>query len=59
MFPSVVLLMCAVAASPVSRADGLDAWDKVYSVLTNPRCINCHTAKKFKFPGCRGWRTFR
>jgi hypothetical protein len=51
MFPSVVLLMCAVAASPVSRADGLDAWDKVYSVLTNPRCINCHTATNYPQQG--------
>lgn len=25
-------------------SDGLAAWSRVYSVLTSPRCINCHTA---------------
>jgi len=25
-------------------AEGLVAWQQVYSVLTSPRCINCHTA---------------
>jgi hypothetical protein len=25
-------------------AEGLAAWQQVYSVLTSPRCINCHTA---------------
>jgi hypothetical protein len=27
-----------------SRAEGLAAWQRVYAVLTHPRCINCHTA---------------
>ena len=27
-----------------SRAAGLAAWQQVYSVLTHPRCVNCHTA---------------
>jgi len=27
-----------------SRAEGLAAWQRVYSVLTHPRCVNCHTA---------------
>jgi hypothetical protein len=27
-----------------TRAEGLAAWQKLYSVLTHPRCINCHTA---------------
>jgi len=27
-----------------TRAAGLAAWKQVYSVLTHPRCINCHTA---------------
>jgi mono/diheme cytochrome c family protein len=35
----------------VSREDGLAAWDKVYSVLTHPRCINCHTATNFPQQG--------
>jgi hypothetical protein len=26
------------------NTDGLVAWQKVYSVVTSPRCINCHTA---------------
>ncbi|HWC15977.1 MAG TPA: hypothetical protein VG498_03155, partial [Terriglobales bacterium] len=32
-----------VAAGP-SRTEGLAAWEQMYSVLTHPRCINCHTA---------------
>ncbi len=31
------------SAAPRS-AEGLAAWREVYSVLTSPRCINCHTA---------------
>ena len=31
------------SAAPKS-AEGLGAWQQVYSVLTSPRCINCHTA---------------
>ncbi len=31
------------SAAPRS-AEGLAAWQQVYSVLTSPRCINCHTA---------------
>ena len=30
-----------------NRKDGLAAWQKVYSVLTSPRCINCHTATNY------------
>ena len=31
--------------SPAPKsAEGLAAWREVYSVLTSPRCINCHTA---------------
>lgn len=30
-------------AGSVSTADGLAAWDKVYQVLSHPRCANCHT----------------
>jgi hypothetical protein len=33
------------------RADGLGAWDSVYSVLTYPRCINCHTATNYPQQG--------
>lgn len=34
-----------------SRADGLAAWDQLYSVLTSPRCINCHTATNYPQQG--------
>lgn len=32
-------------------SDGLAAWQKVYSVLTSPRCINCHTATNYPQQG--------
>jgi hypothetical protein len=34
-----------------NRADGLAAWEKVYSVLISPRCINCHTATDYPQQG--------
>jgi hypothetical protein len=34
-----------------SQADGLAAWQQVYSVLTHPRCINCHTATNYPQQG--------
>ena len=34
-----------------NRAAGLAAWQKVYSVLTSPRCINCHTATNYPQQG--------
>src|SRR5213596_3236506 len=37
--------------SNANRADGLAAWQKVYSVLTSPRCINCHTATNYPQQG--------
>jgi mono/diheme cytochrome c family protein len=33
------------------RADGLSAWQQIYSVLTHPRCINCHTATNYPQQG--------
>jgi mono/diheme cytochrome c family protein len=38
-------------APAASRVDGLRAWDQVYSVLTHPRCINCHTATGYPQQG--------
>jgi hypothetical protein len=35
----------------VSTEQGLDAWQQVYSVLTHPRCINCHTATNYPQQG--------
>jgi hypothetical protein len=32
-------------------ADGLAAWQEVYSVLISPRCINCHTATNYPQQG--------
>jgi hypothetical protein len=32
-------------------AEGLAAWDQIYSVLTHPRCINCHTATNYPQQG--------
>ena len=37
--------------SVTSRARGLAAWEQVYSVLTHPRCINCHTATNYPQQG--------
>jgi hypothetical protein len=34
-----------------SEADGLVAWQQVYSVLTSPRCINCRTATNYPQQG--------
>jgi hypothetical protein len=56
----VVLAVCGAwpagaarreAAAQTSRADGLAAWQQVYSVLTHPRCINCHTATNYPQQG--------
>jgi hypothetical protein len=34
-----------------ARSDGLAAWQQVYSVLTSPCCINCHTATNYPQQG--------
>ena len=39
------------AATGSRRADGLAAWERVYSVMTQPRCINCHTATTYPQQG--------
>jgi len=33
------------------REAGLAAWEHLYSVLTHPRCINCHTATNYPQQG--------
>jgi mono/diheme cytochrome c family protein len=38
-------------ASNAMTADGLAEWQRVYSVLTYPRCINCHTATNYPQQG--------
>ena len=42
-----VLFVTVLAAN----ANGLAAWDRIYSVLTSPRCINCHTAGTYPQQG--------
>ena len=34
-----------------TREAALAAWEQVYSVLSNPRCINCHTATNYPQQG--------
>ena len=34
-----------------NREAGLAAWEHVYSVLTHPRCVNCHTATNYPQQG--------
>ena len=37
--------------SSANTAQGLTAWQQVYSVLIHPRCINCHTATNYPQQG--------
>ena len=50
-----LLVVVAPAAwlesSAAADNDGLAAWRKVYSVVTSPRCINCHTATTYPQQG--------
>jgi hypothetical protein len=39
------------SARASTRAEGLAAWQQIYSVLTHPRCINCHTATNYPQQG--------
>ena len=34
-----------------TSAEGLAAWQKIYSVLMHPRCLNCHTATNYPEQG--------
>jgi hypothetical protein len=38
-------------AIPATREAGLAAWQQIYSVLTHPRCISCHTATNYPQQG--------
>ena len=61
LFLSILFVACVVVASdPLNGgdsqkrevgSDGLMAWQHVYSVLTSPRCINCHTATDYPQQG--------
>src|SRR4029077_7022880 len=64
---SIILFACAVCSTTSSSAAGqniakkttatptrdagLAAWQQIYSVLTHPRCINCHTATNYPQQG--------
>lgn len=63
MCGGIVMSAIAVAnartpASGAVAADGEAAWDSVYSVLTSPRCINCHTATNYPQQGDERRRHF-
>jgi len=47
----VITTGTATRAEEPSAMQGLVAWQQVYSVLTHPRCINCHTATKYPQQG--------
>lgn len=53
--PAIFLLSVLVnpihTSSKKIRAEGLEAWKQVYSVLVYPRCINCHTATSYPQQG--------
>src|ERR1700730_11742651 len=40
----------AATARP-SSSEGVAAWRQVYTVMTHPRCINCHTAGNYPEQG--------
>jgi len=41
----------ARATSRTTLAEGVASWGQIYSVLTHPRCINCHTATNYPQQG--------
>ncbi len=43
--------MPAYPTAEPNLAQGLAAWERVYSVLISPRCINCHTATNYPQQG--------
>src|SRR5689334_7344914 len=52
MFVLVAVLPAGfIENSAAADNDGLAAWRKVYSVVTSPRCINCHTATTYPQQG--------
>lgn len=48
---AVIASVTRAANAQATRAEGLAAWQQVYSVLTHPRCINCHTATNYPQQG--------
>ena len=50
-FGQTIRTTSSQAKPAANRQQGLDAWQQVYSVLTHPRCINCHTATNYPQQG--------
>ena len=48
--PAMLAMIAAALAAP-SRADGLAQWRQIESVLTHPRCLNCHTSTDYPRQG--------
>ena len=48
---SVTIASGKSTAPHAKPVDGLAEWQRVYSVLTYPRCINCHTATNYPQQG--------
>ena len=53
VFATTISLLLSQAAKRerATAGDGLAAWERVYSVLVSPRCINCHTATNYPQQG--------
>ena len=47
----IAIICLALSSIAAASDDGLAAWERVYSVLTSPRCINCHTAGNYPQQG--------
>ena len=41
-FAAEEVIIAPPAEGTVSRAEGLDAWARIYEVASHPRCSNCH-----------------
>jgi hypothetical protein len=44
-------LVAGTAARAASRDEGVESWRQVESVLTSPRCLNCHTGTDYPRQG--------
>jgi len=53
LFVTWISLSISDAAKPrtENQSAGLAAWEKVYSVMISPRCLNCHTATNYPQQG--------
>jgi hypothetical protein len=64
LFGALALTSCsepattATSAGNASADEALVAWESIYSVLTHPRCLNCHTATNYPQQGDNRRRHF-